>query len=635
MSSDDYSNSLIEMKEMIDLKSLNTFERRIILYAACGTLLFGLLHFFHQNIFPMYHPKYYTSLHIILEFFSISISIAIFTYGWKVFSYSKSRRLLYLSFVFVTVGILDLLHTLSFEDMPFFITEGSLNKSIWFWLISRLTGSIFIIIILLLPEKRLKKDPRITLTFLSVLFLYLVSFSIFHFEDSLPISVMEGTGTTSFKKGIEYFVSLLYLVAMIINFVDYRKTKKSSSFYILLSFYFLLLSELIFTIYQSVYDFDNVTGHLFKVIGYFFIMKGFYFSTISEDKIAEEKIRRARQELDEIIREQQGIIFKLKKRGDEFIHTLCNGELLNQLGIDPVGLRTKKLSDILPNHADVLLYHYHHAWNSGQKVTFEMDINDISLFFALKPKINGGKVTEIIGSATDISKLKQMEEMIRSSEKLGVLGELAAGIAHEVRNPLTTLKGFLQLIQHDADQQKQIYIRLMLDEVDRIEQITNEFMAVAKPQALLFNPENVTSIIHQVVALLNPQALLHGVEIAVKEIGHINPIFCEKNHLKQVFINLIKNAFEAMPNGGTLSITISEHDQKFIVIEFVDNGCGIPEEALKKLGEPFFTMKEKGNGLGLMMCKKIIEQHQGNIDVTSELNKGTSFKIKLPIYNEE
>lgn len=622
------------MKEMIVLKSPNTFERRIILYAATGAILFGVLHFFHQNLFPMYHPKYYTSLHIILEFFSISISIAIFTYGWKVFSYSKSRRLLYLSFVFVTIGILDLFHTLSFKDMPFFISEGSIDKSIWFWLISRLTGSSLIMIIILLPEKRLTKDPRVPLTFLAIFFIYLVSFFIFHFEENLPVSVIEGAGTTLIKKGIEYFVSFIYLTSIIINFTIYRKTKKTSALYIMLSFYFLLLSELIFTMYQSVYDFDNVTGHLFKVIGFFFIMKGFYFSTISEDKIAEEKIRRARQELDEIISEQQGIIFKIKKRGDDFIHTLCNGELLHKLGIDPVDIRTKKLIDILPDNAEILHYHYHHAWNSGQKVTFEMDINDISLFFALKPKISDGKVTEIIGSATDISKLKQMEEMVRSTEKLGVLGELAAGIAHEVRNPLTTLKGFLQLIQNDTDRQNQVYIKLMLEEVDRIEQITNEFMAVAKPQALLFNPENIISIIYQVVALLQPQALLHGVEITVKENGTIKPVFCEKNQLKQVFINLIKNAFEAMPNGGTLEITITEQDQNWIDIEFVDNGCGIPEEALKKLGEPFFTMKEKGNGLGLMMCKKIIEQHHGKIHVTSTISKGSSFKITLPVHLE-
>jgi signal transduction histidine kinase len=580
----------------------------------------------------MYQPKFYTSLHIILEFFSISISIAIFSYGWKLFSYSKSRKLIYLSFCFITVGILDLLHTLTFKEMPLFITEGSINNSIWFWLISRLTGSTFVLIILMLPKKRMKRDPRVALSILSFFFIITVSFLIFKFEDDLPLLVIEGLGTTPLKKGIEYFVSFLYFIGLFSSFIDYKKTKKNASLYTLLACYFLLISELTFTMYVSIYDFDNILGHLFKVFGYFFIMKGFYFSTISEDKIAEEEIKLARQELDEIIREQQGVIFKLIKNGNDFIHTLCDGELLHKIGINPQEVKEKNLVELDPKNAEFLLNHYNHAWNSGQKVTFETERNGFFLFIALKPIIVDGQVTSIIGSATDISKLKHMEDLIRSSEKLGVLGELAAGIAHEVRNPLTTLKGFLQLINRDTNSQNQIYIKLMLEEVDRIEQITNEFMAVAKPQALLFKPENLTTIINQVVTFLQPQALLLGIEITVSDNGNIGQVFCEKNHLKQVFINLIKNAFEAMPNGGKLSISITQLEGKYLVIEFVDNGCGIPEDALEKLGEPFFTLKDKGNGLGLMMCKKIIQQHQGEVHVTSKVNNGTTFKITLPVH---
>ncbi|AGK52500.1 MASE3 domain-containing protein [Bacillus sp. 1NLA3E] len=621
------------MKEMIKLWTPNTFERKILLYAVSGTLLFVLFHFYFLDIFPTYIPKFYTSFHIILEFFSISISIAIFTYGWKVFSYTKSRRLILLSFIFFTIGILDLLHTLSFKEMPYFITEGSINNSIWFWLVSRLTASIFVTIILLIPDKRMKRDPRFLLFFISIVYISLVAQTIFAFEDKLPLVVIERIGTTPLKNGIEYFVSFLYLASMVINFVHYKKTKKTSSLYILLSFYFLLISELIFTMYRSVYDFDNFTGHIFKVIGYFFIMKGFYFSAISEDKIAEEKIRRARQELDDIIREQQGLIFIFRKRGNEFFHTLCNGELLYKMGLDPKKIRKQKLEEVLPSNAEHLLHYYNLAWNSGEKVTFEMDYHDLSLFFSLKPIFLDGQVVEVIGSATDITKVKHMEELIRSSEKLGVLGELAAGIAHEVRNPLTTLKGFLQLIKTDISEQNQTYVNIMLEEVDRIELITNEFMAVAKPQALHYKSENITTIINQVVALLQPQAIMNNIEIIIHKQEQLNPvIICEKNHLKQVFINLIKNAFEAMPKGGTLMIKIGQEDSNYIHIDFIDTGIGISNETLKKLGEPFFTLKEGGNGLGLMMCKKMIESHQGELKVSSKLGIGTTFKIILPIH---
>ncbi|WP_187118849.1 MASE3 domain-containing protein [Bacillus marasmi] len=618
------------------MKGLKVFEKQIIIYALIGTIFFGLFHFFHQDLIPMYQAKYYTSLHIILEFFSISISIAIFTYGWKAFTYSKSQKLLYLSFVFLTVGILDFFHTLTFEGMPFFIAEGSITNSIWFWLVSRLIGTTTIMVILLKTEKRMENDPRATLVLVTGLVIFFISLFIFQYGNYLPVVVIEGVGTTPIKKGIEYFVCFLYLIGMIINVKQYKRTQKHASLYIFLSFYFLLISEIVFTMYSSIYDFDNILGHFFKVIGFIFIIRGFYFSTISEDKLAEESIKKAQQELDEIIREQQGVIYKIKKQNDDFIHLLCDGELLHQMGLNPKHIKNKTIKEMemAPDEANILLQNYHHAWDTGQKVSFEMDSNGFSLFITLKPIIIGGVINHIIGSATDISKLKHMEEMIRSSEKLGVLGELAAGIAHEVRNPLTTLKGFLQLIKNDSDSQNQIYIKLMLDEVDRIEQITNEFMAVAKPQALLFKPENISEIINQVVSLLQPQALLHGVDIHLEDNIFQKTVFCEKNHLKQVFINLMKNAFEAMPDGGSLSIDIKEKTPHSIIIEFSDTGIGIPEDALLKLGEPFFTMKENGNGLGLMMCKKIIEQHQGKIDVISEMNKGTTFKIILPLYHE-
>ena len=616
---------------MVILNTFKSTKYRILLYAGLGTFVFAILHFYFQNIFPMYLPKYYPSFHIILEFFSISISLTIFSYGWKVFSYSKSRRLLLLSFVLLTAGVIDLLHTLSFESMPFFIEEASIHNSIWFWLISRATASILVFIILLLPEKRLKSDPRFPLFFLVVLYISLVTFFIFNFGDKLPPVVIEGQGTTFVKNVIEYFVSFLYLSSMIVVLIDYVKTKKIGSLFIILAFYFLLLSELIFTVYQNVYDFDNFIGHIFKVLGYFFIMKGYYFSRITEDKIAEEKLFLAREELDNIIREQQGIIFKFTKQENKYVHSLCDGELLNKFGVKQEDERKKSLEDYLPAYADFLLYHYDLAWNSGQKVTFEIDYSELAMFVSLKPIIVNGQVKEVIGSVTDITKIKNMEDMVRSSEKLGVLGELAAGIAHEVRNPLTTLKGFLQLINSDMDKNNQKYITLMLDEVDRIEQITNEFMAAAKPQALHYTNANIIPIINQVVALMQPQAILNGVQINVNvnDSDKIQLIHCEKNHLKQVFINLLKNAFEAMPTGGSLTITV-EQEKNFINLYFIDTGLGIPEDALKKLGEPFFTLKEKGNGLGLMMCKKIIQDHNGMMNVTSKINEGTSFKITFP-----
>jgi signal transduction histidine kinase len=225
--------------------------------------------------------------------------------------------------------------------------------------------------------------------------------------------------------------------------------------------------------------------------------------------------------------------------------------------------------------------------------------------------------------------ITKMESMMNDAEKLGILGELAAGIAHEVRNPLTTLKGFLQLMSSDLDDQKKSFIDLMLAEVDRIEMITDEFMSVARPHAPINKEENVVSLLEQVVKLLEPQALLKNVQVLLSTNQDIMPLYCGGNQLKQVFINIMKNAFDAMPSGGKLYIK-ARLESEIVVIQFIDEGTGMPEEVLAKLGEPFFTQKEGGHGLGIMMCKKIIETHNGKLKIQSKVGEGTIFTIVLP-----
>lgn len=224
----------------------------------------------------------------------------------------------------------------------------------------------------------------------------------------------------------------------------------------------------------------------------------------------------------------------------------------------------------------------------------------------------------------------KMESMMNDAEKLGILGELAAGIAHEVRNPLTTLKGFLQLLRPDLDDHKKSLIDLMLTEVDRIGIITDEFMSVAKPYTLQDKEENIVSLLEQVVKLLQPQALLNNVQVLLSTNQNNIPLICGGNQLKQVFLNIMKNAFDAMPSGGELTIKARQRPE-FIEIQFIDNGIGMSKEVLAKLGEPFFTQKEGGHGLGVMMCRKIIETHRGKLEIQSKVGDGTTFTIYLPM----
>lgn len=228
----------------------------------------------------------------------------------------------------------------------------------------------------------------------------------------------------------------------------------------------------------------------------------------------------------------------------------------------------------------------------------------------------------------DMTERNRMEELLRRSEKLTTVGQLAAGVAHEIRNPLTTLKGFLQL-QQEKRILVPLHIELMLSELERINLIVSEFLILAKPQAVHFQEKDVRDILGDVVSLLDSQAHLFGIQFSAIFSEHPSTVHCEVNQLKQVFINIVKNAIEAMPDGGVISMELRNTlDSVFILIS--DQGEGIPKDMLPKLGEPFFTNKESGTGLGLMISQRIIQAHKGHLDIQSEVGQGTTVMIKLP-----
>ncbi|MBD8070855.1 ATP-binding protein [Bacillus sp. PS06] len=247
------------------------------------------------------------------------------------------------------------------------------------------------------------------------------------------------------------------------------------------------------------------------------------------------------------------------------------------------------------------------------------------LFLSLYKKKEKGSQAEFI---------EKNDDLIRRSENLSVIGELAAGIAHEIRNPLTSLKGFLQLIEHGGTNEltRKSYSKVMLNEIERINEIVGELLLLSKPKKMELKFTNLRNILDSVVFLLNTQAILYNIQIhlisPLKE-NHVK-IYCDETKIKQVFINLIKNCIESMENGGNIEITVNAIDDK-VCIEVSDQGVGIPKEKLESIGKAFYSTKANGTGLGLMVSHRIINDHGGEIEIDSLVNKGTNVKVWLPI----
>lgn len=230
----------------------------------------------------------------------------------------------------------------------------------------------------------------------------------------------------------------------------------------------------------------------------------------------------------------------------------------------------------------------------------------------------------------DLTESVKADEYMRKSEKLSIVGQLAAGIAHEIRNPLTSLKGFVQLLKA----KNTAYTDIMLDEIERINYIVSEFMSIAKPSTIHHVPTDIIALVENVVYFMQPQAHLFNVQMAIHADRHLLPILCDPHQMKQVLINVLKNAIESMPKGGSVQVSVKMIDDQTILISVKDHGVGIPADKLPKLGEPFFSMKENGTGLGLMVCHRIIEAHKGDIRIESKVNEGTKVDILLPISKE-
>ncbi|RLQ93836.1 ATP-binding protein [Falsibacillus albus] len=228
-----------------------------------------------------------------------------------------------------------------------------------------------------------------------------------------------------------------------------------------------------------------------------------------------------------------------------------------------------------------------------------------------------------------IRSAKFLRSKILRSEKLEVVSHLAASISHEIRNPMTTTKGFLQLLKDGEKDEKNLeYIKLALDELNRAEEIVRDYLTFAKPANEKLEILDIKEQVEKVIAIIRPLANMNSVrfDLCLRSV-HIKG---EQSLFQQCMLNLLKNAIEAMPNGGKLEIHIDAAPDGAI-IKISDSGCGMTDEQVRRLGEPYFTTKDqKGTGLGMMVVFRVVEAMKGRIKVTSELGKGTHFIIRLP-----
>jgi len=233
--------------------------------------------------------------------------------------------------------------------------------------------------------------------------------------------------------------------------------------------------------------------------------------------------------------------------------------------------------------------------------------------------------------------LRDTQEQLLQSEKLAAMGRLTSQIAHELNNPLYGIMNTLELLKTEipADNKRRKILEMALSETVRLSDLLRKMLSFSKPDQEERHPVDINSVLDEILLLYEKQLKENDINLAVTFAEGLSLVNASKNQLRQVFLNMVSNARDAMPGGGTLSV-VTGGDSDTVYVKVTDTGTGIREEHLDKIFDSFFTTKGevKGVGLGLSVCYGFIEDHGGDIEVKSQVGKGTTFTISLPVHNE-
>ncbi len=353
---------------------------------------------------------------------------------------------------------------------------------------------------------------------------------------------------------------------------------------------------------------------------------------LQEQNVLEQSQREYRYIVDSI---NTGII-SVDPRG--YI-TTCNKTFSEYFGAKSCELMGKYFPDLRAQMgpASSLLMQ---ALQTGQSISlpeFYHELNGQERIFSLECmplRDESGGISGAFAMVRDISTQRLMEAKVNRAMQLNIAGELGAGIAHEIRNPLTSIRGFIQLLKgrFTNTSPEQEYLEIMLGELDRANNIIKKFLLLSKPQNPKLQLQDLNYILDDMLKLVEGEALIAEVELIRRFSPEVPLMVVETESIKQVFLNLIQNAIQAMPSGGKLTVAtefLPVNNANLVKIS--DTGVGIPSSLLAKLGNPFFTTRKNGTGLGLMLSYRIVENHNGKIEVESTEGTGTTFSVTLPI----
>ena len=369
------------------------------------------------------------------------------------------------------------------------------------------------------------------------------------------------------------------------------------------------------------------------------------------------------QEANEQLRQKVGELDRVKSFNESILQNLYGGivtytregtiTFMNRSGADLLGWEEstvlgRSIHEVLCGHNEEnSIFHISLGENGGFSGEMEMKKRGgekipVEVFLShLRDK--NGNVVGVTGIFRDITEKKEFEVRMHRMDKLASLGQLASGIAHEIKNPLAGIGSAIQVLSSNIrlDDTKKEVVKEILKQIERLDQTIKNLLSFAKPGQPQLAPIDLKEIIEAVIFLVSQQIRKQEIQVQIDLQKDLPQIMIDPHQIQQSILNVVLNAVEAMPSGGTLTICAKEkvlvgHARKeklFISMTVSDTGTGIPGRVMGQIFNPFFTTKRSGTGLGLSITQRIIEEHNGKIDIQSAVGKGTTITIDLPVGN--
>ncbi|TFG03540.1 MAG: hypothetical protein EU542_01750 [Promethearchaeota archaeon] len=585
---------------------------------------------FSSLLFLIYLSSYYNYLlfHAIAELSAIIISVGIFVVGWNSRAYIKTSFFLIIGVSFLFIGIIDLIHTMAYAGMNIFIGYGS-NLPTSLWIVARYWQAISFLLALILFKKKINLHYLVVLNsvFLTIILIII-------FTGMFPVCYIEETQRlTPFKIISEYIIDLIFFISLVWMYMRRNEFNRRVFSFIIISILFMIISELAFTFYTSVYGFFNLIGHIFKIIAFYHMYKALIKTGIKEPynllfrklKLSEEELKIKAERLDDMARfplEDPNPVLRVNRS-----HVMSTNKASQEILSIEEG-------DLNPN---ILQNHINDCFDYSKNLEIEINIGeDVYTFFFIVNEKRG--YISIYGlNITERIKAKQRLERFVST------------VSHELRNPISVLVTSTEFLDsHSSELTEDIIQKLkegMTKNIYLLKNLVDDILMLSRvdERKITLEWEEVKpfDIIQEILLLMEPIGKQKNITFKVNIDPNLS-LCSDSKRLDQIFRIFIDNAIKYSARDSTVIIEaldfyrghLNKQNMDGVLFTFEDNGLGIAKEDIPHLFKRFFRSDKvsdiPGTGLGLSIAKELIELHGGSVEVQSQLMEGTTFSIFLP-----